>query len=643
MRTCVADLEGDGLLDTVTRVWCGTFIDVKTEEVFEFNPDQMEDMKHFMDSCSTLIFHNGYGYDFPTMEKVLGYRYKGKRVDTLLLSRMLYPDRVSPKGIKAGPHSVESWGATFKRQKPEHEDWSIYTPEMQHRCTEDAFIQLALYRKCMRDAKKSGWPISAFKLTFKLFEILQMQEQNGWPVNRESIHDNIRILDKWIERIDRVITPYLPLVVERPFTTHVAKPFRQDRSLAAITTRWFKTKSEQEAVSGPFSRIQFRRTDLNSNDEIKKFLLSLGWQPKEWNFKKDPLSKRLVRDENGKPIKTSPKLKHDDPFIGIDGKVGRLAAKRVQCRSRKSILEGWSNSIRDDGTISQRITGIAATGRLTHSGIVNVPGVEIFFGKQMRKVFTSPDPFVLVGTDAVSCQDRMLLGRANAYGVNDPVFEDMLINGDKSKGTDSHSRAATAINKVFKAVKHATITRRQAKNYNYAYKFNAGDGKLGSMAKGDAKLGSKIRSALDSIFTAQVKVQEILVEEWRENAEQRINEWGKIEWVNGWFRGLDGRPVRVKLEKDVLVYALQSDEAILMQYALCFLYKWLCDRKWVYGRDYMFVANIHDEYQCLVHKSKVDEYVELADRSISHAAKVLNIQCPHIGESDLGKNWAETH
>jgi len=467
---------------------------------------------------------------------------------------------------------------------------------MLHRCTEDTQIQLKLYRKCLKKIKEDKWPISAFQLTFKLFEILQLQEDNGWPVDKDAIVSNIRMLDTWIRRIDAVISPHLPWVLVRPYPTEVKKPFKQDRSLAAITKKWFTTPKEQSYVAGPFTRIEYRRTNLDSNDELKKFLLSLGWEPKEWNYKKDPLSKRVLKDEKGNPIPSSPKLKHDDPFIGIDGKIGRLAAKRVQSRSRKSILEGWLQSIRPNGTISQRITGIAATGRLTHSGIVNVPGVESFFGKQMRKVFVARDPFVLVGTDAAGCQDRMLLGRATAYGVDDPVFEDMLLRGDKSKGTDSHSRARDAINEVFKKHKVKEISRRVAKNFNYGYKFNAGNGKLGSMAKGDAKLGEKIRGALDSVFTAQVKVQEILVNEWRSNAQQQINQWGKIEYVNGWFKGLDGRPIPVKLEKDVLVYALQSDEAILMQYALCFLYKWLNDRGWVYGKDYMFVANIHKQH-----------------------------------------------
>jgi len=641
-RSCVADLEGNGLLSNVTKMHCGVFIDVKTEEVFPFT--DMGDMLRFMDTCSTLIFHNGYGYDHPCLKKLYNYEFKGRRVDTLLMSRVLFPDISVPKGCSSGPHSVEAWGIRFGIKKPEHEDWSVYTPEMLHRCKEDTRIQLRLYRKCLAKMKEQGWPPNALKLTFNLFDILQRQEQNGWPVDRNKLVKNISMLDRFIRRIDHVLIPKLPDVLDLPYKdTSVNKPFLQDRSLAAITKRWFTTKESQRCVSGPFTRIEFRKVNLDSPMELKQFLIDEGWEPREWNYKKDPKTKRPMKDADGQLIKSSPKIKHDDPFLGIDGAIGRLAAKRVQCRARRSILEGWLQSIRSDGTICQRITGIASTGRLKHSGIVNVPGNESFFGKQMRRLFIAPKDYVLVGTDSAGCQDRMLLGRATAYGVNDPVFEDMLLNGDKSKGTDSHSRAAKALNEVFTRNSMPEITRSSAKNFNYGYKFNAQDKKLGSMAKAGPKIGGEIRTALDGIFTAQVKVQEVLVKEWKSNARQTLNPWGGLSYVDGWFRGLDGRPIHVKLEKDVLVYALQSDEAIMMQYALCFLDKWLRDRGWVYGKDYMFVANVHDEYQALVLESKQDEYVQLADKSIAHAGKYLNIQCPHKGESDVGKNWAETH
>lgn len=54
-------------------------------------------------------------------------------------------------------------------------------------------------------------------------------------------------------------------------------------------------------------------------------------------------------------------------------------------------------------------------------------------------------------------------------------------------------------------------------------------------------------------------------------------------------------------------------------------------------------SNGKDEYQTLVHKSKVERYKELANKSIEYAGKYLGIQCPHIGESDVGHNWYMTH
>ena len=102
MRRCVADLEANGLLHEATVIWCGCFIDVDTEEVFTFYPHQMQEMKDFMDTCSELIMHNGIMYDFPLLHKVLGYKYAGKQSDTLIMSQMLYSERMR--------HGVDSWG-----------------------------------------------------------------------------------------------------------------------------------------------------------------------------------------------------------------------------------------------------------------------------------------------------------------------------------------------------------------------------------------------------------------------------------------------------------------------------------------------------------------------------------------------------
>ncbi len=181
-----------------------------------------------------------------------------------------------------------------------------------------------------------------------------------------------------------------------------------------------------------------------------------------------------------------------------------------------------------------------------------------------------------------------------------------------------------------------------SKQYD-GWKFGASDKKLGSMGLGSPELGKEIRAALEEVSAAQARVIETLTKEWESNAEMYINDWGKPAFRNGWVRGLDGRPIQIASPHAILVYILQSDEAIMMQYALCFLYKWLTDLGWKHGEQYRFVANVHDEYQCEVREDCVQQYIQLANKSIQHAGAFLGIKCPHVGESDVGKTWADTH
>lgn len=432
MRIYTCDLEADGLLDTATKVWCGVFKNSETKEVVKFRPHQIQEMLAFLDTVDVLKMHNGLGYDLPLLKKLYGYEFKGKKVDTLIMSRLLNPKRIVPfncpdKGI--GPHSVEAWGYRVGRGKPSHEDWSQFTEDMLHRCSEDVEIQELIYEALMKEAGNGKWR-NAFLLSFELFDNLAKQEQYGWLVDRKHMESCIRQLTKWIERIDKVITPRLPLVLEIEEQKvsgeykYIKKPFLKSGDYSQSVSDWCARHNLDpllKPVGNCFSRVSFRRTNLDSNEETKDFLLQLGWEPKEWNT-------------NDAGERTSPKMSKDDPFDGIESRVGKLVAKRVQCRQRRSIIEGLIEIIRPDGRISSSVNTLAVTGRATHRGIVNVPKVGSFYGKQMRRIFVCKPGYVLVGTDSDSCQIRMLCGR-----MNDHAYTDNVLNGKKEDGTDIHS------------------------------------------------------------------------------------------------------------------------------------------------------------------------------------------------------------
>jgi len=155
-NTWVGDLESDGFLDKATIIWCGVFINAVTGEERSFDVDRgiEELLPPFLDGVDAVIMHNGIAFDKGLLKGVYGYDlHRDKIIDTLILSKLLNPDRRVPpewKGIHK-PHSIEAWGMRFGIPKPENEDWSEYTPHMLHRCREDVVIGGKVYHYLMKE------------------------------------------------------------------------------------------------------------------------------------------------------------------------------------------------------------------------------------------------------------------------------------------------------------------------------------------------------------------------------------------------------------------------------------------------------------------------------------------------------------
>lgn len=626
MRICFGDLEADGLLQTATQVWCGVFKE-KNGKVVKFRPHQIKEMLAYMDTIDVLIMHNGIGYDWPLLKKLYGYTFRGKKVDTVIMSRLLDPKRIVPYSCpnKAiGPHSIEAWGYRVGRGKPEHNDWQQFSEEMLHRCSEDVEILELVYEALLKEAKGYNWK-QAFLTSFELFERLQEQEEYGWLVDKEHMHTCIRQLTKWIERIDRVVTPYLPTILEVEETKekgeykYIKKPFLKSGKYSESVVNWSIRGGIDLAVSpvgGPFSRISFRKTDLNSGQETKDFLLAEGWEPLEWNT-------------NDEGTRTSPKLSKDDPFEGIEGRLGKLVAKRVQCRQRRGIIEGLTEIIRPDGRIASIVNTLAVTGRATHRGIVNIPKAGSFYGKQMRRIFTSRPGFVLVGTDSAGNQLRQLAAR-----MNNEKFIYAMVSGKKEDGTDPHT-----LTKIAGDLESRDI----AKNTMYCLLFGGGDVKLAKTAKKPAGSGRELRDKLYRGLDGLGELMERLQAEWRSTAKQRFNpQYNRMEYYDGVITGLDGRPIRVSSEHQLLVYLLQSDEAIHMANAYIVLCREL-SKKYKWGEDYGVVCWYHDEYTIECREEIAEDVKKISEDAIRIAGEMLGIKCPHEGQGAIGKNWYEIH
>ena len=154
----VFDLEANGLYDdkinkdgTIDKaadtIWCIVTKDIDTGYLSKYTSEgnAIDRGIELLEQANEIIGHNIIDYDLRLIKKLYpAFCPVGKVLDTLILSQLLNPDR-------KGGHSLAQYGDELGIKKPEHEDWSKFSPEMLHRCTEDVHINHKVYDKLMKE------------------------------------------------------------------------------------------------------------------------------------------------------------------------------------------------------------------------------------------------------------------------------------------------------------------------------------------------------------------------------------------------------------------------------------------------------------------------------------------------------------
>ena len=146
---------------------------------------------------------------------------------------------------------------------------------------------------------------------------------------------------------------------------------------------------------------------------------------------------------------------------------------------------------------------------------------------------------------------------------------------------------------------------------------------IGSIVGGGRSVGKKLKAQFLAATPALAKL--------KDNVAQSA--------AKGYITGLDGRKVFIRSEHAALNSLLQSAGAIIMKQALIILDKYAI----LWGIDYKFVGNIHDEFQVEVRADQADKFGRLATDCIVAAGLHYNLRCPLAGDYKVGASWAETH
>jgi DNA polymerase I-like protein with 3'-5' exonuclease and polymerase domains len=586
------DTETDGLIPQLTKIHCivtrtpsGDVEAYHDHADIEPRSGSLSAGLDRLSNADVLIAHNGVEFDVPAIQKCYpDFRPKAKLVDTLVLSRLIWPDirdedwtRIRRGGSTfptrfAGSHSLKAWGhrlGVYKGDFGETSDWSTFSADMLAYCIQDTAVLATL----ADHIEKKKWDLRSVDLEHRFAHVIAKVEQYGFRFDIEAARALCLTLISRRHEIDAELLKLCP-----PRTVEYVTPKK-------------KQKKTRVVEFNPASR-----------DMIAQLLTErYGWKPRELT-------------SGGKPVVDESSL------VGLEWPEAKLLNERFIVAKRLGQLaegkQAWMTLVQPDGRIHGRMNhNGAVTGRSTHSNpnMAQAPRANKStpYGIAMRSLFVAGPGKVLVGIDAKGLELRCLSHFIAKYDGG--TYAKVVCEGDPH--TDNMLKAGLT-------------DRDKAKTFIYALMYGAGDEKLGSIVGKGAAAGKALRAKFLGSF--------------REFA-QLLADVKHAAKARGTLRGMDGRLLHVRAQHAALNTLLQHAGAAAMKLATVLVYETLTAAGYVYGKHWGFCAHVHDEMQIECDATLGDTVGKFAVAAIEEAAKQLGFRCPLTGEYKIGRNWAETH
>lgn len=411
----VYDIECDNLLESATKIHCLSTAtrDKNTGILKIYSTTDYEAMKRFfLNPKIKRVGHNITFYDELVITKLLGIDTivsKDRIMDTLALSQYLYPERLK--------HGLESWGIDLGIKKPEIKDWeNLTSDEYIHRCEEDVKINMVLWDKCIKDLyelyENSEHLVLRIMnyLQFKLDCVReQMDEPNRLRLDIPHIEATLTRLKAEKEIKTKALEAAMPQVAVVKTKTYKDVLITDDGDFYERGDMMYEhlfreghrpvREHKVEIITG------YKDPNANSPEQKKAWLFSLGWKPE---YYKNSTSKKTgetkkVPQISGKDSKDGSVCNSIVKLFSVEPALTHLEGLSV-ISHRISLLEGL---LRDqkNGHISASMAGLTNTLRLKHKYIVNLPGINKPYGKDIRGSIIAEDGGILCGSDMSSLED----------------------------------------------------------------------------------------------------------------------------------------------------------------------------------------------------------------------------------------------
>ncbi len=559
-----------------------------------------------LEEAPVIVAHNGIRFDVPVLQKLAGFKPKGKTFDTLVALRLLFGDGddfkardwaairkkklVMPAEL-IGRHSLEAWGYRIGKLKGTYgktTDWKVWTPEMQAYCEQDVEVLEALYHFIF----SVGFSQESVALEMAFAEVIHQQIEYGFPFDTEAAGTLYAELaaerDELLKELQAVFPP------EIQTETFIPKRGNKTRGYVAGVP----VLKKKEVPFNPGSRKQ-----------VAKRLKELyGWLPAEFTPTGEPkIDGDILK---ALPYKEAPLLARWYDLAKIIGMVAE--GKNAWLKMTTRHPEGYRihGEVNTNGTVS---------GRCSHSkpNLAQVPKSGEL-GQRCRACFIAPPGWVLVGSDASGLELRMFGHFVARYDGGKYIA--IVLDGDVHT---ANQQAA------------GLPTRDNAKTFIYAYLYGAGDIKLGSIVAPTAKLqeqrriGASLRKRFETRLPALKKLRDAIQAAVKERK---------------FLYGIDKRKLTVRSPHAALNVVLQSAGALLVKFATVIWHMLIDESGYVWGKDWAQVCHVHDEVGAIARNKEIAEHLgKLFVQALELAGQHFAFRCPTTGEYKIGNNWKETH
>jgi DNA polymerase I-like protein with 3'-5' exonuclease and polymerase domains len=611
----ILDLESDGLIPQMTKIHCIVLKNIDTGEIISC-ADQpgyhsLETALDYISEADLLVFHNGIKFDIPALKKI----YSGLELkptcqfyDTLISSRLFWPElepidrarwsHIEPKYI--GRHSLAAWGERLgvakikftenaKKESAAVNVWAEWSASMQEYCIGDVEVSDALYKYML---SQNPDPRS-LELEHEFAIVMSKQEQFGFPFNEKAAFALVNTLKAERSEIDEQLQEVFPSVVEGRISPKTGRQLKDKVTVFNPASR----QQTAERLRALYPEITFASTDKGNPQVDDDVLEALG--------NRYPEAKLLAR------------------YQLLNKRIGQIADGK----------EAWLKhcQVYGDGRIhGEVVTNACVSGRCSHKrpNMAQVPSVGHAYGAECRSLFYAPEGWQLVGADASGLELRAL-GAWLAYFDGGEYAR--LVSTD---GFDIHTHNARLFGIYSTDSPIEKATRDLSKRLIYCILYGGGAKKTGSIVDPSGTEDQQYRIGKKTIDTFYKNLPAI--KKLKDLIDERVDK-------RGYLSGIDGRRLQIRSKHSALNQLLQSTGAVTVKKATTILYNDLITRGLKFGKDWAFVAHVHDELQTLVRPEYVELYKELAIDSFRKSGEYFNLKCPMTGEARVGQNWEQTH